>query len=45
METNKLRWPDVRELAYILGLLVVSRVALTAIGIFLHGLGHCRSPP
>ncbi len=45
METNKLRWPDVRELAFILGLLVVTRVALTAIGIFLHGLGRLPLAP
>jgi Mannosyltransferase (PIG-V) len=45
METNKLRWPDVRELAFILVLLVVTRVAFTAIGIFMHGLGHLPLAP
>jgi Gpi18-like mannosyltransferase len=38
METNKLRWPDFRDLAFILGLLVVTRIALTAIGIFMHAV-------
>jgi hypothetical protein len=45
MEIRTLRWPDVRELAFILGLLVVTRIALSAIGIFLHGLGHLPLAP
>ncbi|HEY3272363.1 MAG TPA: hypothetical protein VGJ92_01300 [Methanocella sp.] len=38
METNNKHWPDVRDLAFILGLLVVTRIALTAIGIFMHAV-------
>jgi Gpi18-like mannosyltransferase len=38
METNKKHWPNVRDLAFILGLLVVTRIALTAIGIFMHAV-------
>jgi hypothetical protein len=33
MDTKKVRWPDVRELAFILGLLVVTRAAIMVIGI------------
>src|SRR5512146_732414 len=45
MDKNKLRWPDVHELAFILALLVVSRIAFTAIGINIHGLGHLPLAP
>ena len=38
MEIRTLRWPGVRDLAFILGLLVVTRIALTAIGIFMHAV-------
>jgi hypothetical protein len=38
MEPKTLRWPDIRELTFILGLLVVTRIALTAIGIFMHAV-------
>ncbi len=38
MEIRTLRWPGVRDLAFILGLLIVTRIALTAIGIFMHAV-------
>jgi hypothetical protein len=38
MELRILRRPGIRDLAYILGLLVVTRIALTAIGIFMHAV-------
>jgi hypothetical protein len=45
MDEKTAHWPDVRELAFILGLIVVTRVALTGLGIFLHGLGHLPLAP
>jgi hypothetical protein len=38
MDLKKMRLPDVRDLAFILGLLVVTRIALTTIGIFMHAV-------
>jgi hypothetical protein len=44
MDMKKVRWPDVRDLAFILGLLLVTRIALTLIGYVAHIVGGGHAP-
>ncbi len=38
MDKSKMQWPGIRDMAFIIGLIIVTRVVLTAIGVFMHAV-------